>query len=703
MHSESTATERRPRLYALAVFLIAVVGHLWALDFPFYVDDFPQLFESRELFHRGVLLGETEDARGVRGVSNYFRPTLRLSFWLDATLGGFRLAVFHWTSILLHALTSVLVLGLGHRLRAPRLGLAWALIFAAHPAPSEAVYWIAARGDLLVTFFAVAGAHAVLAARSEGHRLAAPLAVLCCVGAATSKESGMVVPAILAAGSVLLPGRRRGAWKLDGAMLLATAIVWVVRREIFGIEGVHYVGLELELGSVSIERAVRRYPEAILTFFGRDNAYGGPLLILAAIAGLAACGWRGLRLRAALLIVVGLGLALPPALVLLEASWVGISRHMSLPSLFLGLVLATPFAERAEGNGRVALRCVYGMLLLALCGPIFADRLNEVAETGRIDRVLKERLAETYPHVGGVDVGIFGLPEWIGFGLPLSLKPPFTDENLDAQALTFDAPATWHRLTRSDRNVRLLAWNGQALALERLSGLMAPPRKNLVLDRQAERPGPVLALEGRARPRDVPVLDVRLRRAESVTDPMVTLTFADSDGHTFRYRTEFAEGLRLALEDEPKWFALGDLTELRVAVGTEVLGVRSLRELPRLRIVAPERGRAHSFENDGDLVVTFEDATSHHGYRLVFREPVTWSRTVLRDDCTIEGKRVSVSTVAPAVESFDEPGAGAMSGAEIMRVLELKSLDMVVVVEALAEDLKRVVARSRPRVVTVVP
>ena len=62
-----------------------------------------------------------------------------------------------------------------------------------------------------------------------------------------------------------------------------------------------------------------------------------------------------------------------------------------------------------------------------------------------------------------------------------------------------------------------------------------------------------------------------------------------------------------------------------------------------------------------------------------------------------------VSTVAPAVESSDEPGAGAMSGAEIMRVLELKSLDMTVVVEALGQDLKRVVARSRPCIVTVIP
>jgi hypothetical protein len=111
----------------------------------------------RRFLHPGANKGRqraTAPASYFRtGFFEYYRPVAFLSHALDWTLWGAEPFGFHLTNVLLHAATTLLVWVLGRRLLDGAAPVIAALLFALHPASHEAVYWIAARFDLLATFF----------------------------------------------------------------------------------------------------------------------------------------------------------------------------------------------------------------------------------------------------------------------------------------------------------------------------------------------------------------------------------------------------------------------------------------------------------------------------------------------------------------------------------------------------------------------
>jgi hypothetical protein len=87
----------------------------------------------------------------------FYRPFLTLSLMLDAHLGGFSLAIFHLTNICLHAISAILVFVLFEELSFGRkLSFLAAMVFAVHPALSQAVAWIPGRNDSLLALFVLA-------------------------------------------------------------------------------------------------------------------------------------------------------------------------------------------------------------------------------------------------------------------------------------------------------------------------------------------------------------------------------------------------------------------------------------------------------------------------------------------------------------------------------------------------------------------
>ena len=144
---------------AVAVVVAAILSHLPALWNGFAFDDallvsqhalvsqeaWGRVFTSP--YHAGLL-----DTAGT----GLYRPLTVLTLVADHALGGGAPLPFHLTNLLLHAGVALLVLGLGRRFGlpapAPLLG---ALLFAVHPAPSEAVASVAGRADLLAAAFAL--------------------------------------------------------------------------------------------------------------------------------------------------------------------------------------------------------------------------------------------------------------------------------------------------------------------------------------------------------------------------------------------------------------------------------------------------------------------------------------------------------------------------------------------------------------------
>ncbi len=137
-----------------------------------------------------------------------YRPLTSLSYAFDFQIGGGDSRAFHRSNVLLYAVVVALVFrlalvyGCGFG-----FALALALLFAVHPVHCDAVDAIAGRSELLALLFSLLSLIAFLEARGAGGRNRRWLALS--VGAyalaCASKETAVVLPAILAVHAWVLP------------------------------------------------------------------------------------------------------------------------------------------------------------------------------------------------------------------------------------------------------------------------------------------------------------------------------------------------------------------------------------------------------------------------------------------------------------------------------------------------------------------
>lgn len=231
-------------LPALAAFLV----YLPALSLSFTSDDFFILDRIKTL---GGLHDPLAYFRRL-GFFEYYRPLAFVSHALDWSIWGQRAMGFHLTNVALHAIASLLVAVLGRRLYGRRVALVAGLLFALHPASHEAVYWIAARFDLLATCFMLASLLWLLRDGVASYWIG----VVCFALALLSKESALSLPVIAAAADVIVKKRD---WETTARrlvpLLLVVAAYAVVRAQ----------GVDLDVAG-----AARRLPKLamIVTMIG---------------------------------------------------------------------------------------------------------------------------------------------------------------------------------------------------------------------------------------------------------------------------------------------------------------------------------------------------------------------------------------------------------------------------------------------------
>ncbi len=168
-----------------------------------------------------------------------YRPVLLCSFAINHAIGGVEPWIYKLTNVLIHAGTAVLLFGLARRLGAARTGaVVGAALFAAHPLASEAVNMISGRSELLLVAALVGGMHCHMSAM-DGRRLAHVGTVLCAIAACGSKETGVILPVLLAVLEGLRAMRTRWDWRAIAVRLLPAATVVVayliVRDVLFGV------------------------------------------------------------------------------------------------------------------------------------------------------------------------------------------------------------------------------------------------------------------------------------------------------------------------------------------------------------------------------------------------------------------------------------------------------------------------------------
>ena len=153
------------------------------------------------------------------------RPVFLASLLVDRALWGERPAGYHLTNALLHSMNSVLAFALACALPAAS-PLAAGLVFALHPAQSEAVNAVSFRTELLAAFFVFAGLLSLLRARGGGR--ARFCAWLCASGACfwlglLAKESAAVLPALAVLAESYFPS---GLW--SRRRLAAACVVFLL-------------------------------------------------------------------------------------------------------------------------------------------------------------------------------------------------------------------------------------------------------------------------------------------------------------------------------------------------------------------------------------------------------------------------------------------------------------------------------------------
>lgn len=178
--SDGASPLTSPRLYlhasGLAVATITLLAYLPTLSSDFVrLDDYQYVVDNelvRDPSWEGVLrfFAEVTHPSTVEG---YYQPLTMLSLMLDSMLAGSPVDpiepfVFHLTNVLLHAVTSVLVLMVLQRIFGGlTVPIVFALIFALHPVQVESVAWISQRKTVLATALAAGSILAFLAASSS--------------------------------------------------------------------------------------------------------------------------------------------------------------------------------------------------------------------------------------------------------------------------------------------------------------------------------------------------------------------------------------------------------------------------------------------------------------------------------------------------------------------------------------------------------
>ncbi|MGQ9633522.1 MAG: tetratricopeptide repeat protein [Bryobacteraceae bacterium] len=151
------------------------------------------------------------------GATQQYYPLLHSAFWLEHRLWGDSVLGYHTVNILLHAIASLLVVGIMRRLCLPGAWLG-GFLFALHPVCVESVAWISEQKSTLSGVFYLASALAYLyfdqTRRKRHYGLALGLFLL----ALLSKTVTATLPAALLV--VLWWMRGRLQWRRDVAPLL---------------------------------------------------------------------------------------------------------------------------------------------------------------------------------------------------------------------------------------------------------------------------------------------------------------------------------------------------------------------------------------------------------------------------------------------------------------------------------------------------
>lgn len=200
--STSGSQLRDHRIMLLIIASVSVGVFLPTLPYQLtYYDDATLLDNMRRLVHDGQsftsLFSQSVFGPASGGQDHFYRPVLMLSLYSDVLIYGDKLSGFHFTSILLHALSSCLLFVLCLKLKfSARLSFAASILFTIHPALVQAVAWIPGRNDILLTLFALSSLIFLIRYLEDGKLMPLCMHLLLFFMSLLTKETAVLLPVI---------------------------------------------------------------------------------------------------------------------------------------------------------------------------------------------------------------------------------------------------------------------------------------------------------------------------------------------------------------------------------------------------------------------------------------------------------------------------------------------------------------------------
>ncbi|MBL0211666.1 MAG: tetratricopeptide repeat protein [Holophagaceae bacterium] len=376
-HPSDPAPGKAARFLAPALILGAIcLAYLNAFPGAFQFDDFNVIVDNGRVHSLAAWAG---DLRGIR-------PLLKLTYTLNWMAGPGPWG-FHLVNLAIHGANGLLACTVLKRFAPGNPGAGWialaaTLLFALHPAQTEAVTYICGRSTSLMALFYLASLVAFIQGKEQGSRAWNLLSVLFFLLACLAKETALTLPFAL-----LLWERAAGPWRGLKPALRTTSLHWLL----FGALGLGVTLHPAQRMLLAAGFATRSIPINLLNQVQAQGYLLGTwcwpahLNIDPFLPERAQLAW-GIAGQAALLVgLLGMGI-----FSLRSRPWLGFGllwfflhlvptnsfiprfdlvneRQLYLPSLGLAFALATAAREgirRFNVDARFATSC---FLLLALC------------------------------------------------------------------------------------------------------------------------------------------------------------------------------------------------------------------------------------------------------------------------------------------------------------------------------------------------
>ncbi|MBI5787281.1 MAG: tetratricopeptide repeat protein [Candidatus Schekmanbacteria bacterium] len=185
------------------IILLSVLAYANTLGNGFVWDDWGMVYNNQIIkswanFPKVFVLNVFQDEGNM---NNYCRPLLTISYMLDNSLYKLNPSGYHLTSLVFHIAAGIMIYFFTFSLFADnKLAFFTGLLFAVHPIHTEAVGWIAARGDVMFTFFFFTCLYLHLqmqTANNKNKQLMLCLSLLSFLLGLYSKEIMLILPIML--------------------------------------------------------------------------------------------------------------------------------------------------------------------------------------------------------------------------------------------------------------------------------------------------------------------------------------------------------------------------------------------------------------------------------------------------------------------------------------------------------------------------